>query len=158
MSSSSAICRAASENVTGPVGGAARNLRELKSRRNCTGRYAKEHLARLCADHWLRLKIHVVQQPGRIGRPDRRAPGSPAAVRFASPDALRRGNLISGSHAAASLAGAGHSVLVLERRARPGEKTACTGIVGQKETNPGKLEKIVINSFKLVWKRVNTGN
>jgi digeranylgeranylglycerophospholipid reductase len=37
----------------------------------------------------------------------------------------------AGSHAATRLAAAGHSILVLERKARPGGKTACTGIVGQ---------------------------
>jgi digeranylgeranylglycerophospholipid reductase len=37
----------------------------------------------------------------------------------------------AGSHVAARLARAGHRVLVLERRARPGGRSACTGIVGR---------------------------
>jgi len=50
----------------------------------------------------------------------------------------------AGSHAAARLAGAGHSVLVLERQARPGEKTACTGIVGRECADTFEIDNCVI--------------
>jgi digeranylgeranylglycerophospholipid reductase len=50
----------------------------------------------------------------------------------------------TGSHAAARLAGAGHNVLVLEKNARPGEKSACTGIVGQECVDKFNIDDNVI--------------
>ena len=50
----------------------------------------------------------------------------------------------AGSHTAARLAGAGHSVLVLERKTRPGEKTACTGIIGRECVDTFSIDDSVI--------------
>jgi digeranylgeranylglycerophospholipid reductase len=50
----------------------------------------------------------------------------------------------TGSHAAARLAAAGHSVLVMEKRARPGEKNACTGIVGRECVEAFDIDQSVI--------------
>src|SRR5713226_1358994 len=38
------------------------------------------------------------------------------------------------------------------------DRFACTRIVGQKKTNTRQLEEIVVNSFKLMRKRIYTGN
>jgi digeranylgeranylglycerophospholipid reductase len=58
----------------------------------------------------------------------------------------------TGSHVAAGLAAAGHSVLVLERKAQPGEKSACTGIVGQECVTAFDIDDSV------VLRRVNSAS
>jgi digeranylgeranylglycerophospholipid reductase len=50
----------------------------------------------------------------------------------------------TGSHTARRLAEYGHKVLVLERKARAGEKACCTGIVGQECVNTFKIDSKVI--------------
>jgi digeranylgeranylglycerophospholipid reductase len=54
-----------------------------------------------------------------------------------------------GSHTAARLAAAGHRVLVLEKRQRPGGKTACTGIISQECVETfGVDESVILNKVK----------
>jgi digeranylgeranylglycerophospholipid reductase len=50
----------------------------------------------------------------------------------------------AGSHVAARLARAGRRVLVLEYRSRPGEKSACTGIVGRECVEAFNIDNNVI--------------
>ena len=50
----------------------------------------------------------------------------------------------AGCHVAARLAGLGHRVLVLERKTGPGEKAACTGIVGTECVATFKIDDDVI--------------
>src|SRR4030042_1031476 len=64
-------------------------------------------------------------------------------------DAIMVGGGPAGSHTAARLAGAGQSVLVLERKARPGEKVACTGIVGRECVETFNIDdSVILNRVK----------
>jgi digeranylgeranylglycerophospholipid reductase len=58
----------------------------------------------------------------------------------------------AGSRAAFRLAEAGHSVLVIERKARPGGKTACTGIVGRECAEAFNIDD------KVILRRVNSAS
>jgi len=50
----------------------------------------------------------------------------------------------AGSHAAYKLAGAGHEVVVLEQKQRPGEQICCTGIVGRECVSSFAIDNNVI--------------